>query len=141
MHDLHEKRVVRASADDADLDAVVGIPSGEGVDDVNLLAGIEIVFGTLAVDLEGVLTDVHVDIAPPDVICGGGVFGDSFIAGRTASFFTGVGNERTESRKASGWFVADCVHVKPRSGRITDDIFGFDTEVGKIDRFHRATLT
>ena len=105
--------MVRACADDADLDAVLGIPARESVDDVNLLAGVEVVFGSLAVDLEGVLTDGHVDVAPPDVIFGGGIFGDPFVAGRTTSFFTGVGNECTESRKASGWLVADCVHVEP----------------------------
>ena len=83
------------------------------IDDVNLLAGVEVVLGSLAVDLEGVLTDGHVDVAPPDVIFGGGIFGDPLVAGRATSFFTGVGNECTESRKASGWLVADCVHVEP----------------------------
>lgn len=133
--------MVRAGAYDADLDAVLGIPPSEGVDDVNLLSGVEVILGAFAIDLKGVFPDGHIDVAPPNVIFGGGVFGNALVAWRPAGFLTGVGNERTESRKAGGGLVANGVHVEPRSGRIMGDVFGFDAEVGKIDDFHGFNLT
>jgi hypothetical protein len=50
----HEESMVSACTDDADLDAVLWVPSCKTVENVNKLAGVEVVDGTLAVDLEGV---------------------------------------------------------------------------------------
>ncbi len=66
-HDLHEEGVVGPGANDADLDAVGRIPAGEGIDNVNLLPGVEVVLGAFPVDLEGVGVDGYVDITPPDL--------------------------------------------------------------------------
>ena len=122
-HDLHEEGVVGAGADDADLDAVFGIPAGEGIDDVKLLTGVEVVLGALAVNFKGVLVDGHVDIAPPDLVFGGGIFGNALVTGGAAGFFAGVGDEGSEGGKGGVGLVADGVHVKPGSGRVTDDGF------------------
>jgi hypothetical protein len=43
--------VVGARADDAHLDAVLLVPTGIAIDDVDAVAGVEVVDGTLAVDL------------------------------------------------------------------------------------------
>jgi hypothetical protein len=66
-HVAHKEGVVGAAADDADLDAVLGIPAREAVHDVEALAGAEVVDGALAVDEEAVLGLGDVDGAPPDL--------------------------------------------------------------------------
>ena len=50
-HVPHEERVVGARADDAHPDPVLLIPSRVAVDDVDAIPGVEVVDGTLAVDL------------------------------------------------------------------------------------------
>ena len=88
--------MVGSGADDADLDAFVGIPSGEGVDDVEVLAGIEVILGSFAIDFESVFVDGDVDVAPPDDILRGGIFGDALIFGGASGFFSGVSDECSE---------------------------------------------
>jgi hypothetical protein len=65
---VHEQRVVRVQADDADLDLVLGVPAGEAVDDVELVARVEEVDRALPVDEEGLVGQLDVDVAPPDVL-------------------------------------------------------------------------
>lgn len=50
QHVAHEESVVGAGADDADAYPVALVPSCEAVDDVDAVAGVEVVNGTLAVD-------------------------------------------------------------------------------------------
>lgn len=82
---MHEEGVVGTSADDADLDAVLGVPSSESIEDcseakseleaeceskgtkkltVDVLASVQEVDGALTVDLEGVLIHGKVDGSP-----------------------------------------------------------------------------
>ena len=64
-HGVHEQRVIRPRADDADLDAILRIPAGEAVEAIEPLARVEIVERALAVDLRtcarrsGMLTGPH----------------------------------------------------------------------------------
>lgn len=51
QHVAHEERMVGTGADNADLDAVLLVPTGITVNDVDAVAGVEVVDGTLAVDL------------------------------------------------------------------------------------------
>ncbi len=50
QHVAHEEGVVGARADDADLDAVLLVPAGIAIDDVDAVAGVEVIDGTFAVD-------------------------------------------------------------------------------------------
>ena len=52
--------MVRSRTDNSDLDAVLGIPTGVSVKDVDEVARVEIVDGAFAVDLKRVL--VHLDV-------------------------------------------------------------------------------
>ena len=54
-HGVHEQRVIRPRADDADFDAVFRIPAGEAVETVEPLARVEVVEGALAIDFERAL--------------------------------------------------------------------------------------
>lgn len=49
-HVAHEEGMVGAGADDADADAVLFIPAGVAIDDVDAVARVEVVDGALAVD-------------------------------------------------------------------------------------------
>jgi hypothetical protein len=50
QHVAHEQSMVGASADNAHADPVALVPAGEAIDDVDALAGVEVVNGTLTVD-------------------------------------------------------------------------------------------
>ena len=50
-HVPHEEGMVGASTDDTDADAVLLIPAGVTIDNVNTVAGVQVVDGTFAVDL------------------------------------------------------------------------------------------
>jgi hypothetical protein len=63
-HVTHEKSVVGASADDADLDLVLLVPSCESVNDVDAIPGVQVVDGTLAVDSPNLL--MHVSVCGAD---------------------------------------------------------------------------
>ena len=51
QHVAHEESMVGTGADDADLDAVLLVPAGIAIDNVDAVAGVEVVDGTLAVNL------------------------------------------------------------------------------------------
>lgn len=88
-HVVHEQGVVGSCADDANLDAVLRLPTGEAVKDVDVLAGVEVVDGTLSIDLEGVLVHLDIDGSPPDVVLGGVLEDDSLVLWRSTSLLTG----------------------------------------------------
>jgi hypothetical protein len=50
-HVPHEEGMVGASADDTDADTVLLVPAGVAIDDVDAVAGVEVVDSTFAVDL------------------------------------------------------------------------------------------
>jgi hypothetical protein len=62
QHVAHEQSMVRAGAHDTDADPVALVPSCEAVDDVDALAGVEVVNGTLAVDAPDLRHDVSDDV-------------------------------------------------------------------------------
>ena len=49
-HVAHEESMVGASADNANVDAVALVPAGETIDNVDAVAGVEVVDSALAVD-------------------------------------------------------------------------------------------
>lgn len=51
----HEEGVVGSGSNDPDLDPVLGIPTGETVEDIDIFSGIEVVDSSFSVDLESVL--------------------------------------------------------------------------------------
>ena len=50
QHVAHEESVVGTSANNSDLDPVALIPAGETIDNVDAVAGVEVVDSALAVD-------------------------------------------------------------------------------------------
>ena len=56
----HEKGMVGSRGDDSDFDPVLWLPSSVSVKDVDVFSCIQVVYGPLSVDLEGVLAGVVV---------------------------------------------------------------------------------
>jgi hypothetical protein len=56
-HVAHEQCMVGSSTDDADLDAVLLVPSGKTIDDVDAISGVEVINCTLTVDSPDLLID------------------------------------------------------------------------------------
>ena len=51
----HEQGVVSPGGDDSDFDPVLGVPTGETVEHVNVFSGVQVVDSSFTVDLESVL--------------------------------------------------------------------------------------
>ena len=114
---MHEEGVVGARGDDADLDAVLGVPAGETIKDVDVLTGVEVVDRTLTVDLEGVLIEGNVDRAPPDVVLGSLLVDDTLVLRRTAGLLARE-VDQSARRRDDGTLVDDGILVKGSDGGV-----------------------
>jgi hypothetical protein len=114
---VHEEGVVGTRSDDADLDAVLGVPSGETVENVDVVARIEVVDRPLAVDLERVLVHLDVDSSPPDIVLRGLLVDDTLVLGRTAGLLAG---EVDQSSRVGddGSLVLDRIFVELSDGGV-----------------------
>lgn len=56
-HVAHEESMVGTSADNTDVDAVALVPAGVAIDNVDAVAGVEVVDGTLAVNTPNLKCD------------------------------------------------------------------------------------
>ncbi len=111
-HRVHEQGVIRPRADDADLQPILGVPAGEGIDAVEPPAGVEVVAGALAVDLEaaGLHRDVH--RPPPDVALRLGVPDDPLVLRRPARLRARVGDQRPGPGNPRPRIVTDRVLIE-----------------------------
>ena len=125
QHVVHEQRVVRPGADDADLDAIARVPAGETIDDVKLLASVQIIDGALAVDDEYLLVELDVHRPPPNAVATIGVIDDAFIHRAAAGFFAGADDQRAAVGDG-GVLQDDRVFIERRGGRVADGELGVD---------------
>ena len=58
QHIMHKQRVIGTGTDDADLQSILRVPTGEAVQHVQLFASVEIVDGTLEVDIVSVFMNL-----------------------------------------------------------------------------------
>jgi hypothetical protein len=114
---VHEEGVVGARSDDANLDAVLGVPAGETVEDVNVVASVEVVDGALAVDLESVLVHLNVDGAPPDIVLRSLLIDNALVLRRTTGLLAGEVDESSRVGNDSA-LVLDGVLVKLGDGSV-----------------------
>lgn len=130
QHVVHEQGVVGSGSDDSDLDSVLGIPTGESIEDVDVFSGIQVVDSSLSVDLEGVLVHGNVDTArPPNVVLGGLLVDDSLVFGGSTGLLAGEVDESTVGRD-DGAFVQDGVFVQGSDGSVSLDVDLVHVETG-----------
>jgi len=71
--------MVGTSADNTNVDAVALVPAGETIDNVDAVAGVEVVYSTLTVDTPHIRRHGLVDRAPPDVVLGAVLLYDTLV--------------------------------------------------------------
>lgn len=109
--------MVRPGSDHSDFDAVLGVPAGVTIKDVDVLTGVEVIDSSLAVDLESVLVELDVDWTPPDVLGTGLFVDDTLVLGRTTGLLAREVDEGTLGGD-DGSFVQDGVFVERSDGSI-----------------------
>ena len=104
--------MIRTRADDADLETILCIPSGEAIETVKTLMRVEVVLRPLAIDIKGMRIQRDVHSPPPNVILRDGILDDALILRRAAGLQAGVCDERAVLRYACVLLVADRMFVK-----------------------------
>ena len=109
---MHEERVIRPRADDADFDAIFRIPACETVETVELLARVEIVKRALAVDLECAFVARNVYWSPPHVVFRRGMLDHTLVLWRTPCLDAGVSHERAVFRNTRVFLETNRVFIE-----------------------------
>lgn len=136
---VHEESVVGTRSDNSNLDAVFGIPSSETVkdavtnnpssviyvvngkmrrDSLDVVASVEVIDSTFAVDFESVLIHLNVDSTPPNVVSRGFFVDNTLVLGRTTSLLSGKVDQCSRVGD-NGSFVLDSIFVKLSDRSVT----------------------
>ena len=124
-HVVHEQRVIGASTDDTNLQAVLRIPTSETIEDINSLARVEVIDRALAVDEKDMFIEFEIDRPPPDFRLAVGMVDDPLIERRAARLFAGANHQRAAVGD-EGLFVLDRVFIESRRRRVADDVRDID---------------
>ena len=111
------------------------IPAGEGIDDIQPLARVQIVDGPLAVDLERVVVDRDVDRAPPDVVLRVGMLDDALVLRRAAGLFAREGDQRPGIGDVALRVLANRLGIELRRRKIAADVLDGDAVLRQVKRF------
>src|SRR5687767_1299687 len=99
--------MIRPSANDADIDAVLRIPAREPVEAIDSFAAIKVIERALPIDLERVLVARDIYRSPPDVILRIRMLDNALVVWRTSRLGAGVRDERSIFRDAGVFLVAN----------------------------------
>jgi hypothetical protein len=127
--------VVCPGGNDADLDSVLWVPSGESIKDIDVLSRVEVIDSSFTVDLESVLATsqpqpheyterrldlLHLDVdrTPPNIILTSILKNDSLVFGRATSLLSRKVDQSTTGRN-DGSFIHDSVFVQGSNGGIS----------------------
>jgi len=126
QHVVHEERVIGASADNAHFDAVFRIPTGESVDDIKVIASVQVVDSASAVLHERRFGHLLVDRSPPDVLIALGIVDDTLVFRAAPRLFSG-GIHQGASGRDGGVFKSNRVLVKLRGNRVAINVADGDS--------------
>src|SRR4029453_2924245 len=140
-HGMHEERVIRARADDADFDPIFRIPACKTVETVELLARVEIAKGALAVDLECAFVARNVYWSPPDIVFRRGMLDHTLVLWRTSCLDAGVSHERAVFRNTRVFLETNRVFIECARREIVvhvgdDETVLLESEYGGIRGVH-----
>src|SRR5262249_11157362 len=137
-HRVHEQRVIWTGADHANLHPVFRVPARETIETVEALAGIQIVKGALAINLESTLVERDVYGPPPHILFGFWMFYDTLVFGGASGFCPRIGHERAVLGDARVLLEADGLFVKGTGRQIVMNFGDGETMVFKIECAHNC---
>ena len=142
-HGVHEERVIRPRADDANLDAMFRIPACEAVETIEPLARVEIVKRALAIDLERALVARNIHRSPPDVVFRSGMLDHALVLWRTPRLDSGVGDKRAVLRDTRVFLVTNRVLVERARREVAVNLGNSEAVLvkSKRDRIRRIHLS
>ncbi|GIX63970.1 uncharacterized protein BcabD6B2_34050 [Babesia caballi] len=129
---LHKERVVRARADDPHADAVLRVPSGVGVGDVDALLQVDVVDGALAVDGVRGLRQLDVHLSPPNVGLGHILCHGPLVGWRAPRLLAGLAAQRARRVQHCVRFVQQRVMRQDRRAGVQKDRRHLDSVPGDL---------
>mmetsp|Transcript_58419 Transcript_58419/g.153834 ORF Transcript_58419/g.153834 Transcript_58419/m.153834 type:complete len:661 (+) Transcript_58419:301-2283(+) len=131
QHVLHEEGVVRAGRDDAHRDAVVLVPATPAVDDVEALPRVQVVDSPLPVREEGLVLQLDVDLAPPDVVGGSLLEHDALVERGAARLLAALHGQGARGDDGAALLVLQRLLVEDAGGRVVVDLL--DVQAQRVD--------
>mmetsp|Transcript_29804 Transcript_29804/g.93932 ORF Transcript_29804/g.93932 Transcript_29804/m.93932 type:complete len:205 (-) Transcript_29804:151-765(-) len=128
-HVLHEERVVGAGGDHPDRHAVPLVPATETIDNVQLLLQVQKVHGALAVGQEGLVPELHVHLAPPDVIRRGFLEDNALVQGRPARLLAALDGNGAGGDDGTSGFVLQRLLVEDARRRVVVDLLDVQAQL------------
>ena len=125
-HVVHEKGMISASANHANLDAIFRIPTSKSVDDVEVIASVQIIDSTRTVLKESGFRHLDVDGTPPNIIGTLGIVNHALIL-RTTTGLISRGIHQSASGSNRSLLESDRIFIKLRRSRVAKDITDGDT--------------
>mmetsp|Transcript_58544 Transcript_58544/g.166561 ORF Transcript_58544/g.166561 Transcript_58544/m.166561 type:complete len:235 (-) Transcript_58544:47-751(-) len=126
--------MVRAGRDDPHGHAILLVPPPEAVDDVEALPGVQIVHGSLPIGQEGLLGELDVDLAPPDVVLGPLLLDHALVHRGAACLLPAAYRQRPRGHYAAALLVREGLLVEHARWRIVVDLLDIKPE--PVDLVH-----
>jgi hypothetical protein len=99
------------------------------IENVNVLACVQVINGTLSVDFESVFVHLDIHRAPPNIILAGLLVNNSLVFGTTAGLLAREIDESTRGGD-DGAFVADGIFVEKSNRGVAFDLDAIHFEPG-----------
>ncbi|KAH3686254.1 hypothetical protein WICPIJ_002751 [Wickerhamomyces pijperi] len=105
QHISHEQSMVSSGTHNSNLQSVLWVPAGKGINNEDLFPGSQVVVGSGLGDLPGVFRNLLVNRTPPNLICGGFLIDNSLVLWRSTSLVTRVRHQGTGGGDGSLLFL------------------------------------
>mmetsp|Transcript_73682 Transcript_73682/g.175678 ORF Transcript_73682/g.175678 Transcript_73682/m.175678 type:complete len:332 (-) Transcript_73682:38-1033(-) len=111
-HVLHEERMIRPRGYDTDRDSVLLVPACKAVHNVKPFLSVQVVHGSLTVDLEHGLLQLDVDLPPPNVTHAVELLHNALVLGGSPCLLAAGDRQGTRRRDEAAFLVTQCLLVE-----------------------------
>mmetsp|Transcript_25264 Transcript_25264/g.80298 ORF Transcript_25264/g.80298 Transcript_25264/m.80298 type:complete len:292 (+) Transcript_25264:457-1332(+) len=128
-HILHEECVVGARRYHADGNAVVLVPAPKTINHIEPLLQVQVIHSALAIRQEGRVLQLHVHLAPPDVVRGRLLEDYALVQGRPARLLAALDSDGTGGDDGTARLVLQRLLVEDAGRRVVVDLLHVQAEL------------
>mmetsp|Transcript_17282 Transcript_17282/g.35600 ORF Transcript_17282/g.35600 Transcript_17282/m.35600 type:complete len:301 (-) Transcript_17282:86-988(-) len=129
QHVLHEESMICPGGDDADGDSVLLVPACKAVHNIKSFLSVQVVHGSLTVDLEHGLLQLDVDLPPPNVTHAVELLHNALVLRRSSGLLATGDRQGTRGRDEAAFLVTQRLLVKHSRAGIVVDVLDLQSQV------------